>query len=60
LTGVELRRKITPERQVGDIAVWSFGVLGPLEVRREGAVVAVAAAKHRVVLGALVLRAGET
>ncbi|HEX6342083.1 AfsR/SARP family transcriptional regulator [Umezawaea sp.] len=40
--------------------MWSFGVLGPLEVRREGAVVRLAAAKHRVVLAALLLRTGET
>ncbi|MEU4252255.1 BTAD domain-containing putative transcriptional regulator [Amycolatopsis sp. NPDC026612] len=40
--------------------MWSFALLGPLEVRREGVVIPLAAAKHRVVLSALALRAGET
>ncbi|WP_165956400.1 AfsR/SARP family transcriptional regulator [Kribbella antibiotica] len=40
--------------------LWSFGVLGPLEVRRDAVAIAVPAAKHRIVLAALALRAGQT
>jgi DNA-binding SARP family transcriptional activator len=37
-----------------------FGVLGPLEVRRDGVVIPVNAAKHRVVLAALLLNANRS
>jgi len=40
--------------------LWSFGVLGPLEVRRDAVTIAVPAAKHRIVLATLALRAGQT
>src|SRR5690349_14612895 len=40
--------------------LWSFGVLGPLEVRRDAVAIAVPAAKHRIVLATLALRAGQT
>lgn len=39
--------------------LWSFGVLGPLEVRRDAVAIAVPAAKHRIVLATLALRAGQ-
>lgn len=42
------------------MTTWSFGTLGPLEVRRDGVPLALPAAKHRIVLATLVLHAGET
>jgi DNA-binding SARP family transcriptional activator len=39
--------------------VVSFGVLGPLEVRRDGVLVALASGRQRALLAMLLLRAGE-
>ena len=44
---------------VGDVTTLEFRVLGPLEVRRDGEVVAIPAAKQRALLALLLLRANE-
>ena len=41
------------------MAVVEFGLLGPLRVVVDGRLVPVQAARHRVVLAALLVRAGE-
>jgi len=41
------------------VAAVEFGLLGPLRVVEDGRLVQIQAARHRVVLAALVLRAGE-
>ncbi|MFE9747001.1 BTAD domain-containing putative transcriptional regulator [Saccharothrix saharensis] len=44
--------------QGGAAAMWEFGVLGPMIARRDGTAVTLSAAKHRVVLAALLVRPG--
>ena len=36
-----------------------FGILGPLEVRRDGELVPITASKHRVVLATLLIRSNK-